>query len=221
MASRNNKPLRVGLTGGIASGKTTVADMFARLGVPVIDTDVIAREVVAPGEPALDEIRQRFGEDMVDAAGNPFSRGFPITFEVTGGPANTAVSTSSTLSDVDGYASTRLTAGETIGAVQVTATADGLTGSPVTFSAAVVPGTAATMAPNTGNGQVAVVGTALTTPPSVIVTDDNGDPVPDIIVTFTVASGAGSVTGAVDTTEHTSLVSGINKLLEILNGDRQ
>jgi dephospho-CoA kinase len=65
-----NPPLRIGLTGGIASGKSTVADLFAELGVPVIDTDVIAREVVAYGQPALDEIRERFGENMIDAAGN-------------------------------------------------------------------------------------------------------------------------------------------------------
>lgn len=63
-------PLRIGLTGGIASGKSTVAELFSELGVPVIDTDVIAREVVAYGQPALDEIRVRFGEDMIDAAGN-------------------------------------------------------------------------------------------------------------------------------------------------------
>jgi len=63
-------PLRIGLTGGIASGKSLVADMFADLGVPVIDTDIIAREVVAPGQPALDEIEARFGEDMIDATGN-------------------------------------------------------------------------------------------------------------------------------------------------------
>ena len=44
--------------------------MFAELGVPVIDTDVIAREVVQPGEPALDEIRQRFGDSIIDGAGN-------------------------------------------------------------------------------------------------------------------------------------------------------
>ena len=62
-------PLRIGLTGGIASGKSTVADMFAELGVPVIDTDLIAREVVAPGEPALGEITERFGEQMIDASG--------------------------------------------------------------------------------------------------------------------------------------------------------
>jgi dephospho-CoA kinase len=63
-------PLRIGLTGGIASGKSVVADMFAELGVPVIDTDLIAREVVQPGQPALDEIRARFGETVIDPAGN-------------------------------------------------------------------------------------------------------------------------------------------------------
>ena len=68
--ARHTRPLRIGLTGGIASGKSTVADMFADLGVPVIDTDVIAREVVRPGQPALDEIRERFGEDVIDDEGN-------------------------------------------------------------------------------------------------------------------------------------------------------
>lgn len=66
----NKRPFRIGLTGGIASGKSTVANLFAELGIPVIDTDVIAREVVQPGEPALDEIRQRFGDRIIDGAGN-------------------------------------------------------------------------------------------------------------------------------------------------------
>ena len=66
----NNRPFRVALTGGIASGKSVVANMFADLGVPVIDTDVIAREVVQFGEPALDEIRKRFGDEVMDAQGN-------------------------------------------------------------------------------------------------------------------------------------------------------
>lgn len=65
-----NAPFRIGLTGGIASGKSAVADMFADLGIPVIDTDVIAREVVEPGQPALDEVRARFGDRMIDASGN-------------------------------------------------------------------------------------------------------------------------------------------------------
>ena len=68
--TRDKAPLRIGLTGGIASGKSVVAEMFADLGVPVIDTDVIAREVVAPGEPALDEIRARFGDRMFTADGH-------------------------------------------------------------------------------------------------------------------------------------------------------
>ena len=58
-------PLRIGLTGGIASGKSTVADLFAELGVPVIDTDIIAREVVVPGQPALNEIRATFGDAVI------------------------------------------------------------------------------------------------------------------------------------------------------------
>ena len=67
---KQQRPFRVGLTGGIASGKSLVAELFADLGVPIIDTDVIAREVVEPGKPALDEIRSRFGEHMIDTAGN-------------------------------------------------------------------------------------------------------------------------------------------------------
>ena len=60
---------RVALTGGIASGKSTVADQFAALGVPVIDTDVIAREVVEPGQPALSAVVEAFGEEMLAADG--------------------------------------------------------------------------------------------------------------------------------------------------------
>jgi dephospho-CoA kinase len=61
--------LRIGLTGGIASGKTTVSDMLARLGATVIDTDVIARRIVEPGQPALRDIVERFGESVLDADG--------------------------------------------------------------------------------------------------------------------------------------------------------
>lgn len=61
--------LRIGLTGGIASGKSVVSDMFAKLGVPVIDTDRIARQVVEPGRPALAEIVEEFGEDILGPDG--------------------------------------------------------------------------------------------------------------------------------------------------------
>lgn len=59
----------VGLTGGIASGKTTIARFFEDLGVPVIDTDVVARQVVEPGMPALAEIRAAFGDHVIRTDG--------------------------------------------------------------------------------------------------------------------------------------------------------
>ena len=61
--------IRVGLTGGIGSGKSTVAGMFADRGAVVIDADVIAREVVRPGQPALQEITETFGPDVVSDTG--------------------------------------------------------------------------------------------------------------------------------------------------------
>lgn len=59
----------IGLTGGIGSGKSTVADRFARLGVPVIDTDAIARELTAPGGAALALIHEAFGDAVICADG--------------------------------------------------------------------------------------------------------------------------------------------------------
>lgn len=55
------KPYVVGLTGGLGSGKSTVADLFADKGVPVIDADMIARQLVEPGQPALKEIVAHYG----------------------------------------------------------------------------------------------------------------------------------------------------------------
>ena len=64
-----HRPYTVALTGGIASGKTMISDEFARLGVPVIDTDVIARKLVEPGQPALLEIAGVFGSTIIDDTG--------------------------------------------------------------------------------------------------------------------------------------------------------
>src|SRR5450756_1530888 len=62
--------LRVGLTGGIGSGKSTVAQRFRDLGAVVIDADQLAREVVAPGSTGLDAIRQRFGDVVMTPDGS-------------------------------------------------------------------------------------------------------------------------------------------------------
>lgn len=59
----------VGLTGGIGSGKSTVARLLADRGAIVVDADQVAREVVEPGEPALDEIAERFGAHVIDPNG--------------------------------------------------------------------------------------------------------------------------------------------------------
>jgi dephospho-CoA kinase len=61
--------LKVGLTGGIGCGKTTVADFFTRFSVPIIDADTIARKLVAPGQAALLQIQQIFGTDVFNADG--------------------------------------------------------------------------------------------------------------------------------------------------------
>ena len=59
----------VAITGGIGSGKTTVANQFAALGIEVVDADLIAREVVAPGTPALAAIVNHFGAEMLTEQG--------------------------------------------------------------------------------------------------------------------------------------------------------
>ena len=62
-------PLVVGLTGGIASGKSAVAAMFVALGAGLVDTDAVAREVVAPGEPGLTAVRAAFGPKVLLPSG--------------------------------------------------------------------------------------------------------------------------------------------------------
>lgn len=59
----------VGLTGGIASGKTTVSNLFADLGVPIVDTDVISRKLLVPGERAYQQVCAHFGAQILHANG--------------------------------------------------------------------------------------------------------------------------------------------------------
>ncbi len=62
-------PLRIGLTGGIGSGKSLVAECFRDLGAAIVDADAIAREVMAPGEPAYDAVVRAFGPSVLQADG--------------------------------------------------------------------------------------------------------------------------------------------------------
>ena len=61
--------IRIGLTGGIAAGKSVAATRFAELGAVVIDHDVLAREVVAPGTVGLDRVVEAFGDEVLDSSG--------------------------------------------------------------------------------------------------------------------------------------------------------
>lgn len=61
--------LKIGLTGGIGSGKSTACEIFSELGVPVIDADVIAHELVKPGMPAFNEIKKIFGTEIISSDG--------------------------------------------------------------------------------------------------------------------------------------------------------
>lgn len=69
MPKEKRRGLVVGLTGGIATGKSTVARMFEQLGAAVVSADVVARQVVEPGEPAWGEIKDTFGEEVLAADG--------------------------------------------------------------------------------------------------------------------------------------------------------
>lgn len=62
--------LRIALTGGIASGKTRVSDRLGVLGATIVDTDVVAREIVAPGSEGLEEIRKTFGDAVLNDDGS-------------------------------------------------------------------------------------------------------------------------------------------------------
>jgi dephospho-CoA kinase len=66
----SSRAYRVGLTGGIASGKSTAAKFFGALGVPIIDTDQLARDVVEPGQPPLERLVERFGAGILTEDGH-------------------------------------------------------------------------------------------------------------------------------------------------------
>jgi adhesin/invasin len=139
---------------------------------------------------------------VTDASGNPVA-GTVVTWAATGGGSITTTSTS----NASGIASATRTLGNTAGPQGATATAAGLTGSPVSFSATAIAGAGATMALSAGNGQTATVGTAVATNPAVLVTDQFGNPVSGVAVTFTVTVINGSVTGGGATTNASGIAT--------------
>lgn len=140
---------------------------------------------------------------VTDANGNPVS-GVTVTWAVTGGGGSVGNLSNS---DASGIAVSTHTFGPTVGAQTVTATAAGLSGSPVTFSSTATAGAATSMVLSAGNGQTAEVGTAVATAPAVLVTDQFGNTIAGADVTFTVTGGGGAVVGSPAATDASGIAT--------------
>jgi len=142
---------------------------------------------------------------VTDQFGNPVA-GTAVTFAVTGGGGS--VTAASAVSGADGIATVgSWTLGSTAGSNSLAATATGLTGSPVNFTATGTAAAASQASINAGNAQTAVAGQPVSTPPSVLVRDAFNNPVPGVSVTFVVATGGGSVAGGAATTSASGIAS--------------
>ena len=131
---------------------------------------------------------------VTDTYGNPVP-GVGVTFAVaSGGGSASGLSATTNPSGIATVGSWTL--GATAGTNTLMATSDSLSGSPVTFTATGSAGPATQIAANAGDGQSASAGTAVATPPSVIVTDTNNNPVAGVSISFAVATGGGSVAGS-------------------------
>lgn len=133
---------------------------------------------------------------VADSFGNPVA-GAEVLFEVVSGGGSAVsrrqVTNAQGIATVGGW-----TLGDDIGTNTLRATVQGqnITGNPVTFTATATAGAPATVSIASGNNQTATVGQSVALPPSVIVRDNRGNPVPGVAVTFLIGSGGGAITGA-------------------------
>jgi adhesin/invasin len=183
-----------------AASFTTASSTTVRAATAPLSSDTL-RVRAGDGQTATADTAVATAPSVVvtDTGGNPVS-GVAVTFAVASGGG--AVTEASATTDDSGAATAgSWTLGPSAGVNSLTATAAGVGGSPVTFTATGVAAAASTIALNAGNGQSAVAGAAVTTDPSVLVTDAGGDPVSGVEITFAVASGGGAVTPATVTTD--------------------
>lgn len=162
---------------------------------------------------------------------NQSGQGVPnvqVTFDVASGGGSVTGATQTT--NADGVATVGgWTLGTTAGTNTLTATAQGVAGSPVTFTATATPGPASAVIKAAGDNQTAAAGTAVPTPPAVRVTDSYGNGIAGVQVTFAVTEGGGSVTGATQTTNASGTATvgswtlgpepGVNRLTATAEGD--
>ncbi|HEX3805677.1 MAG TPA: Ig-like domain-containing protein [Gaiellaceae bacterium] len=180
-----------GLTGSPATFHATgTADSAATLAIASGDGQTATEDTNVGTAPSV---------SVTDQYGNPVA-GVAVTFAVaTGAGSATGLSQSTNAAGIATVGSWKL--GTSIGANTLTASATGLSGSPVTFTATAVPDSANSMAVSAGDNQSATVHTNVATAPAVLVTDHHGNPVPGVAVTFAVGSGGGSATGTSTTTD--------------------
>jgi adhesin/invasin len=182
-----------------ASGLTGSPVTFTASGTTGTATTLAANSATAQSATVGTAVGAPPSVKVTDAGGNPVS-GVPVTFTVTaGGGASVPASPAVVSTNASGVATlTSWTLGPTAGSNNntLTASASGLTGSPVIFTASGTTGTATTLAANSATAQSATVGTAVGAPPSVKVTDAGGNPVSGVSVTFTLTGGGGSTTPA-------------------------
>jgi adhesin/invasin len=139
-----------------------------------------------------------------DANNNPLV-GTAVTFVASGGGSITGGTATTNASGVATAGSWTL--GTTAGANTLTASSPGVTGSPLTFTATGTPDAPQTLTLSAGSGQTAVAGTTVPTPPSVLIKDQFNNSVSGVAVTFVVASGGGSITGASATTNASGIAA--------------
>ncbi len=140
---------------------------------------------------------------VMDALNNPVS-GVTVGWATSSGGSMTPASS---ITNGSGIATSSWTLGTTAGGQAATGSVGGLTGSPVNFSATATADVAATIAVSAGNGQTATVNTTVATAPAAFVTDQYGNPVNGVSVTFAVTGGGGSVTGGSQTTNASGIAT--------------
>lgn len=186
--------IAVALCALAACGETTANSTLSAGTITPIDASGLTAVVgTALAEPVKVQVLSTDQQPLAGAV---------VAFTVTAGGGS--LSDASATTNADGIATTRWTMGPTVGVNTMTAVVSGVS---ATINATSTAGKAAAVVASAGDGQIAPAGTAVTVAPAVRVNDANGNPVPDVAVTFNVLTGGGHVTNAVRFTNATGIAT--------------
>src|SRR5439155_21154 len=181
---------RTGITSVTSSDVTVVGGTATQIAINTGNNQTVTAGTALPIPPSV---------IVKDASGNPVP-GVAVTFSVC--PGNGTIIAANQTTDAGGIAAVgSWTLSTTAGTNKLTAAAQGLSGSPVTFTATGTAGNAGSIAVRAGDNQTATVNTAVATPPAVIVQDANSNPVQGVAVTVAVGLGSGQVTRTLSSTK--------------------